>query len=79
MQFPPHSRATLATQGGDGGCPQDRAAIVAGDILQMVTRALTGWLDREATDLAGARAAIEHRLRDEIEAALRLPPHPPEP
>jgi hypothetical protein len=48
--------------------PQDRrAAVVAADILQIITRALADWLDREPADLAGVRALVEARVRAELE------------
>jgi hypothetical protein len=47
---------------------EDRASVAATDILEIVTHALTSWLDHEPADLAGARTAIEQRLRAEIEA-----------
>jgi hypothetical protein len=58
-----------STKSAAGPQVQDRAAAAAADILEIVTRALTGWLDREPVDFAGARAAIERRLRDEIGGA----------
>jgi hypothetical protein len=48
---------------------EDRAAAAAADILRIITHALAGWFDHEPVDLAGARAAIEQRLRDEIGGA----------
>jgi hypothetical protein len=56
----------------------DRAAVVTADILQIIRRALFGWLYNEHADLAGMRAVIEARVHDEIEAALRPPPYPPD-
>lgn len=49
---------------------QDRAAVVTTDILQIITHALLAWVHRETADLAGVRAIVEARVRDEIEAAL---------
>lgn len=48
--------------------PQDRASVVTTEILNVITRALTGWLYHETADLAGVRAVVEARVRDEIEA-----------
>lgn len=48
---------------------RDRAAAVITDILQIVTHALASWFDHGPADLAGVRAEIEARLRDEIGAA----------
>jgi hypothetical protein len=44
------------------------AAVVTTAILKIIRRELIAWLDRGPADLAGVRAAIEQRLRAEIEA-----------
>jgi hypothetical protein len=56
-----------STSSAAGPQARDRASVVAAEILNIVTRALASWLDREPADLSGVRAAIEQRLRTEIE------------
>jgi hypothetical protein len=45
----------------------DHAAILTREILRAVRRTLIDWVEREQTDFAGARAAIEQILRRELD------------
>lgn len=52
----------------------DRAAIVAAAILQIIKRALLDWIDGDGADLATVRGEIELLLRDEFNRNERTPP-----
>jgi hypothetical protein len=64
-----HEDQLAPVRGSERLADPSPTAAAATAILKIIRRELIAWLDREPADLAGARAAIEQRLRAEIEAA----------
>ena len=50
---------------------RDFAAVVTAAVVQIVREGLLAWLHRDASDMAGVRAAIEALLRAEFDDVAR--------